>query len=162
MTNSQNPSNSPGKQPSGWHVYSGATGKEIPSSVSSGMTNPKSETRNPKQAPNSNDKFSKPDLGRLGFGWRAEVVGVDAVLAHQFPEGAPRLAGLPCGLADVAIGGGQTGDNPRPLESRDSGILVFLPGSALFEPRRGRRDVCPTCSTREWRKSYFGSLDDGG
>src|SRR5881409_2771156 len=24
-------------------------------------TNPKSETRNPKQAPNSNDKFSKPD-----------------------------------------------------------------------------------------------------
>src|SRR5437667_2255759 len=34
-------------------------------------TNPKSETRNPKQAPNSNDKFSKPDqLARprlLGF-----------------------------------------------------------------------------------------------
>src|SRR5213592_2323891 len=34
-------------------------------------TNPKSETRNPKQAPNSNDKFSKPDQSarrrRLGF-----------------------------------------------------------------------------------------------
>src|SRR5947209_4315694 len=34
-------------------------------------TNPKSETRNPKQARNSNDKFSKPDqlarLRRLAF-----------------------------------------------------------------------------------------------
>src|SRR5437667_12813972 len=34
-------------------------------------TNPKSETRNPKQAPNSNDKLSKPDQSarprRLGF-----------------------------------------------------------------------------------------------
>src|SRR5881296_1042326 len=34
-------------------------------------TNPKSETRNPKQAPNSNDKSSKPDQSarprRLGF-----------------------------------------------------------------------------------------------
>src|SRR5213593_381090 len=34
-------------------------------------TNPKSETRNPKQAPNSNDKFSKSDQSarprRLGF-----------------------------------------------------------------------------------------------
>src|SRR2546422_7276181 len=34
-------------------------------------TNPESETRNPKQAPNSNDKFSKPDQSarprRLGF-----------------------------------------------------------------------------------------------
>src|SRR5438876_6524137 len=92
----------------------------------------KSEIRNSKQAPNSNDEFSKPDLGRLSFGRRAEVIGLDAVLAHQFPEGAPRLAGLPCGFADVAIGGGQTGDNPRPLELRDSGILVLLPGFAVF------------------------------
>src|SRR5205809_5816820 len=43
----------------------------LPVEGCSARTNPKSETRNPKQAPNSNDKFSKPDQSarprRLGF-----------------------------------------------------------------------------------------------
>src|SRR3989442_13345553 len=43
---------------SGWHRLSNCGGlpRRCPA-----RTNPKSETRNPKQAPNPNDKFSKPE-----------------------------------------------------------------------------------------------------